>query len=133
MLESPPGILACTECSQLEKILVHFTSKLVPFKELLNRSRRLHAIETRLPIIYNHSFVLLGFCHHDRTIIPYFYFFCKLCIHISQFYIQKATKLILLLFSTLLYNVLLIHSVHSIVHFMIISTSTCFWLWSICY
>ena len=56
--------------------------------------------------------------------IPYFYFFCKLCIHTSHLFIQKATKLNLLLFSTFLYNALLIHSVHSIIHFMIVSTST---------
>lgn len=135
MLGSSPGILTCAEFSQPGQSSVQLVSQLIQFKNFRrhDQTSHIHIIETNNCIIFNHEIYLLGFCHHDRTIIPYFYFFCKLCIHTSHFFIQKATKLNLLLFSTFLYNALLIHSVHSIIHFMIVSTSTCFWFWSICY
>lgn len=136
MLGSPPGILTCAEFSEFNQVSVQIVSHLIQLKNLCrhNQSGHIHIIEPSNNIVFNHEFFPPWHsATHDKNIIPYFYFFCKLCIHTSHFFIQKATNLVLLLFSTFLYNALLIHSVHSIIHFMIISTSTCFWFWSICY
>ena len=79
-----------------------------------------------------HSVYLLFFVPFDTFllfIITLFYIFCKF-FYEKAYLLYKNVKKASIKIETSLF---LIHSAHSIIHLVVISTTTCFWFWSICY
>lgn len=82
-----------------------------------------------------HSVYLLFFVPFDTFllfIITLFYIFCKFFYEKAYLLyknIRKRKKASIKIETSLF----LIHSAHSIIHLVVISTTTCFWFWSICY